>query len=426
MRQQQTGRPWLYLVGWLLLSATLGILLNSMLNRSQKVQRLVDQRTLELEQAEARFETLFDSNGSGLLVADKKGIIQLVNPSVETIFGYASGELIGQKVEMLVPQQYRETHVHHRSEYAKKPVHRPMSQSPRLLGRHKDGREVPVEIDLVPVDVAGRAMVLANVTDVTEKREAEAALARAFEDLRRSNVELEQFAYVASHDLQEPLRAINSFSELLGMRYQGQLDGEADEFLSFIRDGARRAQALIRDLLAYSRVGTHGKPFAVTDCNHVLDGALNNLQLAIRDSQAQIERDPLPTIMGDEVQLTQLFQNLVGNAMKFCQPGNPPRVRVRARQLDGRRWEISVQDNGIGIEPQYFERIFVIFQRLHPHEAYAGTGIGLAICKKIVDRHGGTIRVESEPGRGSTFSFTVAVDGTGVAAGATTANAASS
>jgi signal transduction histidine kinase len=231
-------------------------------------------------------------------------------------------------------------------------------------------------------------------------------LARQAQELTRSNVELEQFAYVASHDLQEPLRMVRSYLQLLERRYKGRLDENADEFIHFAVDGATRMQGLINDLLEYSRVGTHGKPFESTDCNVVLEKALMNLQIAIEEADAEITHDDLPTVMGDQVQLAQLLQNLIGNSIKFRQEHTQSQIHVGIGRRDG-EWLFSVEDNGIGIDSQYFERVFQIFQRLHSSEEYEGTGIGLAVCKKIVERHGGRIWVESEPGQGSTFYFTV-------------------
>jgi hypothetical protein len=225
------------------------------------------------------------------------------------------------------------------------------------------------------------------------------------EELQRSNEELQQFAYVASHDLQEPLRMVSSFTQLLARRYKDQLDDDARDFISYAVDGANRMQELINDLLTFSRVNTRGQPFTPTDCNVALGRARANLRMAIEESEALVTNDELPTVMADEGQLTRLFQNLIDNAIKFA-GDEPPRVHVSAERAEG-EWVFSVRDNGIGIEPQYRERIFVIFQQLHGPEDYGGTGIGLAICKRIVERHGGRIWVESELGEGSTFHFTL-------------------
>ena len=246
---------------------------------------------------------------------------------------------------------------------------------------------------------------LHRVQDFEALRRTEQALAQHVEELARSNTDLEQFAYVASHDLQEPLRMVSSYMQLLQRRYEGRLDANADEFIDFAVDGAVRMQTLIDDLLAYSRLGTQGKGLEPTDCEVVFDQVLANLQVAIEEDHAVVSHDPLPTVMADGVQLSQLFQNLIGNAIKFHRE-EPPQVHVAAA-LRSDEWVFSVRDNGIGLEPGQFERIFLIFQRLHGRNEYPGTGIGLAICKRIVERHNGRIWVESAPGQGTIFHFTI-------------------
>ena len=250
------------------------------------------------------------------------------------------------------------------------------------------------------------AWILLAIEDITARKQAEETVKRYTVELERSNQELEQFAYVASHDLQEPLRKIINFTQLLAQRYDGQLDEKADSFIGYIVDGAERMRTLINDLLTYSRVSTREKAFAPIDLETALDVALDGLSVAVEQSGARVTREPLPTLMADDGQMVQLFQNLIGNAIKFRSEA-PPRVHVGAeRRQDG--WRFRVQDNGIGIDPEYAERIFVIFQRLHGRGEYAGTGIGLAVCKKIVERHDGRIWVESKAGEGATFYFTLA------------------
>lgn len=250
--------------------------------------------------------------------------------------------------------------------------------------------------------------MVGTVLDITERKRAEEELEQKADELARINSELRQFAYAASHDLQEPLRAIASFTGLLAERYRGKLDSDADEFIGYVVEGAVRMQKLIEGLLAYSRVTTRGAPPAVTNCETVLKDALANLMISVEDAKAEVTHDRLPTVYADGAQLCQVFQNLIGNALKFRGP-HPPRVHISARRTE-LEWEFSVKDNGIGIAPEFADQIFVIFRRLHPASEYAGTGVGLSICKKIVERHGGRIWVESKAGEGSTFHFTLPMD----------------
>jgi PAS domain S-box-containing protein len=331
-------------------------------------------------------------------MVDHEGTIILVNRETERLFGYPRDELLGRSIEILVPTPMRGSHPDFREGFHTEPRARAMGAGRDLYGRRKDGTEVPVEIGLSPVELDGDFFVVASVVDISARKEADA-------ELRRSNEELERFAYVASHDLQEPLRTVTSYVQLLARRYDHVLDDPGREFIQFAVDGAKRMQKLIQDLLSFSRVGTRGGALEPTDVGAVVDATVESLGAAITESGAEIERDALPVVLGDEPQLRQLFANLLGNALKF-RGDMPPRVHVGARR-QGARWVLSVRDNGVGIEEEYFDRIFVIFQRLQVRDAYPGTGIGLAVCKKIVERHGGRIRVESTPGVGSTFSFTL-------------------
>jgi PAS domain S-box-containing protein len=245
--------------------------------------------------------------------------------------------------------------------------------------------------------------IMVNKRDITARKEAEAALVKRTEELAQSNSDLEKFAYVASHDLQEPLRMVSSFTQLLAKRYEGKLDAEADEFIHYALGGAQTMQALIRDLLAFSQVGSQGQEMVPTPLAQVVDQAWALVQFGAPDLSVSLDVEGLPTLSVDQGQMTQLFRNLLGNALKF-RADRPLVLRVGARQ-DPQGWTLWVKDNGIGLDPKFKERIFVIFQRLHPRDEYPGTGIGLSICKRILERHGGTIRVESEPGAGSTFFF---------------------
>jgi PAS domain S-box-containing protein len=350
------------------------------------------------------------------VAVDRAGTIVLVNSQAEKLFGYAREELLGQLIEILVPERFRQRHVADRERYTAAPRTRPMGAGLALSARRKDGSELPVEISLSPLGESEDLLVMSIIRDVTERKRAEdelrrtaARLAEQTAELERSNAELQQFAYVASHDLQEPLRMVASYTQLLARRYGDKLDDDAREFIDFAVDGARRMQALINDLLAYSRVGTRAVEFAPTDCNAVVDQVIADLGAAIEDQRAVVTRGDLPTVQADTMQLSQLFQNLIGNAIKF-HGERPPRVDVAAER-QGQDWLFAVRDNGIGIDPEYADRIFIIFQRLHSRAEYPGTGIGLAICKKIVERHGGRIWLESKVGEGTTFYFTLPAKG---------------
>jgi PAS domain S-box-containing protein len=350
------------------------------------------------KRAEARFRVAVEASPHGVLMVDTVGRVVLVNRELERLFGYKREELLGHPVEMLVPIHARTHHPSLRSAFHVNPQSRAMGAGRDLFGRRKDGTEIPLEIGLNPIETDEGTFVLASVVDISPRKHAE-------EELRRSNEELERFAYVASHDLQEPLRTVTSYMQLLSRRYRNSLDGEAGEFIDFAVNGAKRMQNLIEDLLTFSRVGTRGGVMMPTDAGAVFDAAVLSLQAAAKESHASITHDPLPSVLADAGQLEQLLTNLLGNALKFH--GNEPsHVHVSARR-EGRHWCFSIRDNGIGIDSQFLDRIFVIFQRLHGREEYAGTGIGLAICKKIVERHGGKIWVDSAPGLGATFFFTL-------------------
>ena len=279
-----------------------------------------------------------------------------------------------------------------------------------LFGLRKDGTEVPVEIGLSSFESNGAQQVVATVVDISGRKQAEKRLAKQTLELSRSNNELEQFAYAALHDFQEPLRMVSSYCGLLARRYKDKLDQDTNEFIGFAIDGATRMKHLIDALLVYSRVGRSQRLFSLFNATDCLHAAIKNLGKAIEETQAQVTSDPLPVVFGEVPQLMQVFQNLIGNAIKF-RGDRRPIIHVSARQASedekGVQWEFSVTDNGIGIEPEHRDRAFVIFQRLHTREEYPGHGMGLAITKKIIEYHGGRIRVESVTGGGTTFRFTL-------------------
>jgi PAS domain S-box-containing protein len=356
---------------------------------------------------ESRYRGLLEAAPDAMVVVDQRGEIVLLNLQAEKQFGYRRDELLGQKVSNIVPEGFAERLVADGLRSAEDALAQQIGTGIELHGRRKDHSEFPIEIMLSPLESPDGVLVTAAIRDITARKGAEAQLLNNVEELNRSNVELQQFAYIASHDLQEPLRMVASYTTLLARRYKGKLDADADDFISFAVDGATRMQHLIQDLLAYSRVGSKGQELTDTSSEDALDQAIRNLRGAIQASGAIVTHDPLPVVKADDMQLTQLFQNLVGNAIKYRR-ADVPGVHISAVQNSAKKWVFSIKDNGLGIESQYFERIFGMFQRLHKREEFDGTGIGLAICKKIIERHGGAITVQSTVGEGSTFRFPLA------------------
>jgi PAS domain S-box-containing protein len=321
-----------------------------------------------------------------------------LNPAWEQVLGYSRDELHGHLLTNLVhPDDLRLTSA------ALQRVSKEATGRFESRFRHKDGQYR--WLAWMVVTSSQDRLLYAAARDITERHLAEEKLHRQTEELERSNRELEQFGYVASHDLQEPLRLVTNYVRLLARRYEGQLDEDADEFIGYTLEGTERMRNLLSDLLAYSQIGTQSQEQVSVDLEETLKQVVDNLHLMIEANSATITHDPLPSVMADAAQMVQLFQNLIGNAIKF-RSKEPPRIHVGAKQLE-ERWLIFVRDNGIGIDPQYTERVFIIFQRLHKPDQYPGTGIGLAIARKIVERHGGRIWVDSEPGKGATFYFTL-------------------
>jgi signal transduction histidine kinase len=373
-----------------------------------------------LAKEHANLQAVFDVVNVGMLVIDEDGAVRQVNNTVSRWLGRdvaindsdQPGDLVGCIHALADPAGCGHTprcaSCPIRNTFASvlcngHPVHDVEAEADLLI----DGKEVRLWLDVSadPLLLNGKRHVILALNNVTARKRAEEALLQTSEELARSNSDLEQFASVVSHDLQEPLRTVTGFVQLLQKKYQGQLDSDADQYITFAVDGAKRMETLIRDLLSYSRIGARGKEPAPVDAGAALRQALDNLQTSIGESAAEITHGQLPTIHADGTQLAQLFQNLIGNALKFRGEA-PPRIHINADREDSVR-HFSVRDNGIGIDAKHQERIFLIFQRLHSRQQYPGTGIGLAICKRIVDRHGGRIWVESEPGQGATFHFTI-------------------
>jgi PAS domain S-box-containing protein len=367
-----------------------------------------NQMTVNRKLAEEKLRTasmysrsLIEASLDPLVTISPEGKITDVNKSTEEITGFSREQLIGTDFSdyFAEPEKAREG-------YSKAFTEGFVRDYPLAI-RHKSGKITDVLYNAtVYRNEAGEIQgVFAAARDITERKAMENEIKQTLEKLQQSNAELEQFAYVASHDLQEPLRMVASYVQLIERRYKGKLDKDADEFIDYAVDGANRMRGLIDDLLTYSRVSRLGKPFEPTNLESTLDIVLLNLKASITENKAVVIHDKLPIVMADGGQLVQLFQNLIGNAIKF-HGKKPPRVHVSA-QDKGNEYLFSVSDNGIGIAPEYFERLFKIFQRLHTREEYSGSGIGLALCKRIVERHGGRIWIESQVGKGSTIYFTL-------------------
>ncbi len=371
----------------------------------------------ELRESEVRLRGLLEAAPDAMIVVDRRGTIIEASAQAESVFGYPRAELLGRSVEQLVPEAFRGHHRGHRSHFSEDPRTRPMGEGLELHALRRDGTEFPVEISLSPVRADEGLLVMAAIRDITERKQVELRIRRLNADLERrvaertaeltrSNEALKQFAYAASHDLREPARTMGTYAELIARRYRGRLDADADEFLGFVVDGAEWMHQLLQGLLEYAGVGMRPPIAAPTSMSAAVDQALGNLGAAIAETGARVTCEPLPNVLADDLQMVQLFQNLVANAIKFRRPGVPPEVRVGASARDS-EWIFSVVDNGIGIDPRHVERIFAIFQRLHRRQEYPGAGVGLAICRKIVDQHGGRIWVEPRAEGGTTLVFTL-------------------
>jgi light-regulated signal transduction histidine kinase (bacteriophytochrome) len=353
-----------------------------------------------LQKAEQKFRSLFEAAPDAMVMCRENGEILMVNSQTENLFGCSRDRLHARNMREIVPDWSGPGH-----------------SGFQLYATRSDGSRFPVEISFSPLQTEDGTVITSAIRDISERRKNEEQIhelnvsleARVLERtkaLLRSNEELEQFAYIASHDLQEPLRTVSIFAQLMAKTYRGQLDEEAEQFIDFIVEGSERMSKLIHELLDFSRIDARGRDFfSRTSCNSALEDAIRNIQPLIEENGAEIISEDLPSVISDSAQLTRLFQNLLLNSIRY-RTDEPPRIEIRA-EADGPEWRFSVKDNGIGIDPQYAEKIFGIFKYLHSRDKYSGTGMGLAICRQIVGRHEGRIWVESALGKGATFYFTL-------------------
>jgi PAS domain S-box-containing protein len=385
------------------------------LERSKDVLELhVQARTQELQKLQRRYESILNSAGEGIYGLDLQGRTTFVNPATAKITGWKVEELVGRA----------EDEVFHRAASGDEPLEKDggIEVGDYKLFYRKDGSSFPAEYVRTPIKEKDRDIgAVVIFKDITERKRAEEAINRKAAELARSNAELEQFAYVASHDLQEPLRKIQAFGDRLKTKCDAVNLQEGRDYLERMQGAAARMQTLINDLLTFSRVISASQPFVPVDLNAVTKGVLSDLEVRIEQTKAKVEVGELPTIEGDPLQMRQLLQNLIGNALKF-QPANAqPLIRIQGRILKSpfagtpvedpyaEQCELTIQDNGIGFDEKYLDKIFAVFQRLHGRNEYEGTGVGLAVCRRITDRHGGTINAKSIPNKGATFTVTVPV-----------------
>ena len=372
-----------------------------------------------LRDTEARARAVVETAVDSIVLIDQRGEVQAFNPAGEGMFGYRAEEVIGQNISMLMPAPQREEHGDYLRNYLDTGEAKIIGIGREVTGLRKDGSVFPLELSVSEIWQDQGRIFVGMLRDITERRQAEAALAHHIEELGRSNAELETFPYVASHDLQEPLRKVQAFGDRLSSKYAEVLDERGLDYLSRMQDAAGRMQALIQSLLNFSRIGTKAEPHVPVDLDAVALEVVGDLELRIQETGAEVVVSLLPTVEADPTQMRQIFQNLIGNALKYRREAVAPAVRVSAEVVDGaagpvngtsvKLCRIRIEDNGIGFEPEFADRIFGIFQRLHGRGEFEGTGVGLAICRKIAERHGGTISAEGLPGAGSCFTLTLPI-----------------
>lgn len=359
-----------------------------------------------IESLNVQLTAVLNAAIDGLVMIDESGTIRVFNPAAVRMFGYEPNEVVGENVGMLMPEPHRAEHDRYIADYLDTGRGKIIGKSREVVARRQDGTTFPIELAISEMRINGERMFLGTMRDITGRKLAEQEKdARFVAELTRSNAELARFAYIASHDLQEPLRMIASYLDLLSARYGDALDTDAQEFIAFAVDGAARMKRLISDLLEYSRVGGDALKVEPIDLGALVGEAVSSLGMVVAETGARVDIGQLPWVMGDASQLRRVFQNLIGNALKYRSEA-PPHIRIEAaRTADG--WRFDVADNGIGVDPRFSKKVFEVFARLHSRARYPGSGIGLAVARLAVERHGGSIWVEPAEGGGSRFSFTL-------------------
>jgi len=395
---------WLILIGGMILSGIISLGMVHLIRRREIVEQLVNIRTSELTASEEEYRAVVENAVDGLITIDEQGRIEKFNASAQKMFGYADTEVIGSNIKMLMPEPYHGEHDGYLKNYHDTSVKKIIGIGRYVEGKHKDGRVFPIELSISEMLFANSKKFSGIVRDISKRIALEKEREKFIDELTDSNEELERFAYVCSHDLQEPLRMIRSFSEKLQEHIADDLknDAKGQKYFNFVTDGASRAQTLITDILAYSSISSDTQILERVNIESLINVIRTNMLANQEVNKGKITFEPLPELQGNKTQLLQLFQNLINNGMKYQKPEQIPHVHISAEDA-GEHWTFIVKDNGIGMEERHFKKIFEVFQRLHRRSQFAGTGVGLSICKKVVERHGGTIWVNSKKGFGSTF-----------------------
>lgn len=388
--------------------ASLGESFNTMTSSLKNNFELIKSNNEEIKQQENRIRKVIDASPSAIILMDSNKTISLINAQTEKIFGYSRHELIGNSAEQLIPSRLLKLESQVYDVFSSKNKIDSLGIEQNFYGLTKDNKEIPVEIRLSFIEIHEQDMILASIVDITERKQQEADIKKYINQLKSKNKELEQFSYITSHDLQEPLRTVLSFIDVIQEDYSDKMDEEFNVYLKYISEASTRMSSLIKSLLDYSRIG-HKGIVGIVDCNVLLDSVTADLKYKIDNSHAEINYGKLPVIAGFNLELRLLFQNLITNAIKFQKKTEVPKIDISFEE-NRTHWQFNIADNGIGIREEYQNKIFVIFQRLHNREEYDGTGIGLSHCQKIVEIHGGEIWVDSEEGVGSTFHFTIPKD----------------